>query len=206
MRERADRWIAAIASVLLIAALARILYARGGPYFTGPETIVDHVDVTKHVAHDVQLLGRRVRKMMPNGATVAGFTPAGGKAVEGIAEMLTAVDLLPDQRVRASYSVDDPSGFIPDWVIAVGGAFVDASRTNPVLRPDQAARYHSLMLDERSLPAALRVTARSDDGLLMAITHRSQPTFGLQFHPESIMTEHGGRLLANFLACVSVAA
>src|SRR5580704_1478957 len=55
--------------------------------------------------------------------------------------------------------------------------------------PLSAGRYHSLCVIEKSLPDALRVTACSDDGVIMAIAHRSQPLFGVQFHPESILTE-----------------
>jgi anthranilate synthase component 2 len=66
--------------------------------------------------------------------------------------------------------------------------------------PFAATRYHSLVVDEASLPAELRVTARSDDGLLMAFEHVRHRTFGVQFHPESVMTKQGPKLLANFLA------
>ena len=66
--------------------------------------------------------------------------------------------------------------------------------------PFVATRYHSLVVDETSLPASLVVTARSEDGLLMAFRHSTHPTFGVQFHPESVMTRQGPKLLANFLA------
>jgi anthranilate synthase component II len=66
--------------------------------------------------------------------------------------------------------------------------------------PFTATRYHSLVVDEATLPAELRVTARSDDGLLMAVEHVRHRTFGVQFHPESVMTKQGPKLLANFLA------
>jgi anthranilate synthase/aminodeoxychorismate synthase-like glutamine amidotransferase len=66
--------------------------------------------------------------------------------------------------------------------------------------PFVATRYHSLIVDEATLPKALVVTARSDDGLLMAFRHETHPTFGVQFHPESVMTKQGPKLLANFLA------
>jgi anthranilate synthase component II len=66
--------------------------------------------------------------------------------------------------------------------------------------PFVATRYHSLVVDESTLPAELTVIARSDDGLLMAFRHRTHPTFGVQFHPESVMTKQGPRLLGNFLA------
>lgn len=65
--------------------------------------------------------------------------------------------------------------------------------------PLQAGRYHSLVVEESSLPHALRVTARTSDGVVMAIEHQSLPVVGLQFHPESILTESGYTLLANFL-------
>jgi anthranilate synthase/aminodeoxychorismate synthase-like glutamine amidotransferase len=65
--------------------------------------------------------------------------------------------------------------------------------------PFRACRYHSLIVDEASLPASLRVTARADDGCVMGIERRGHQTFGLQFHPESTLTDHGYALLANFL-------
>jgi len=68
-----------------------------------------------------------------------------------------------------------------------------------VPNPLRATRYHSLVVDEPSLPAALRVTARADDGTIMALQHRRWAMFGVQFHPESILTRCGHRLLANFL-------
>ena len=65
--------------------------------------------------------------------------------------------------------------------------------------PFEAARYHSLVVREAGLPAELTVTARSDDGVVMALSHRSLPVFGVQFHPESVLTPDGEKLLANFL-------
>lgn len=67
--------------------------------------------------------------------------------------------------------------------------------------PDEirAARYHSLILDPESLPDCLNITARDADGQIMGIRHRADPTFGVQFHPESILTAAGDRILYNFL-------
>lgn len=62
-----------------------------------------------------------------------------------------------------------------------------------------AARYHSLILDPESLPFCLKVTARDADGQIMGVQHRTEPTFGVQFHPESVMTPGGDRILYNFL-------
>ncbi|HEY6430418.1 MAG TPA: aminodeoxychorismate/anthranilate synthase component II [Acetobacteraceae bacterium] len=66
--------------------------------------------------------------------------------------------------------------------------------------PFSATRYHSLIVDRASLPDVLVPTAWTEDGLLMAVRHRALPVFGVQFHPESIASEAGHELLANFLA------
>jgi anthranilate synthase component 2 len=65
--------------------------------------------------------------------------------------------------------------------------------------PFRAIRYHSLTIDPASVPAELAITARTEDGVIMGIAHRRLPVFGVQFHPESIESEHGHRLLGNFL-------
>jgi anthranilate synthase component II len=65
--------------------------------------------------------------------------------------------------------------------------------------PFQATRYHSLVVDRRSVPRDLNVTAETADGLVMGLAHASLPVHGVQFHPESIASEHGHLLLKNFL-------
>ncbi len=96
-----------------------------------------------------------------------------------------------------------------------GGSVVRAPRlmhgkTSPVLHdgsdlfagipsPFEATRYHSLIVLESTLPAEVEVTARTDEGEVMALAHRLYPTRGVQFHPESILTLHGKTLLANFI-------
>lgn len=65
--------------------------------------------------------------------------------------------------------------------------------------PFQAMRYHSLAVSKETLPDCLTVTAEAEDGEIMGIRHRSHPTEGIQYHPESIMTSVGKRLLRNFL-------
>jgi anthranilate synthase component 2 len=73
--------------------------------------------------------------------------------------------------------------------------------------PLEATRYHSLVIEPASCPAALEVTARTEDGEIMGVRHRELPIEGVQFHPESILTREGKRLLANFLArCAARAA
>ncbi len=66
--------------------------------------------------------------------------------------------------------------------------------------PLRVTRYHSLVVADDDLPAGLRVTARSEEGEIMALSHREHPLHGVQFHPEAVLTEHGHALLANFLA------
>jgi anthranilate synthase/aminodeoxychorismate synthase-like glutamine amidotransferase len=103
---------------------------------------------------------------------------------------------------------------------AVGGTIVRArepvhGRTSPVHHdginlfagipsPMTACRYHSLVVASDRLPAGLTVTARDDEGTIMAIAHEADRLYGVQFHPESILTHHGFRLLANFLAAAGI--
>jgi anthranilate synthase/aminodeoxychorismate synthase-like glutamine amidotransferase len=98
---------------------------------------------------------------------------------------------------------------------ALGGRVVQAKepihgRASPVLHngrgvfeglpnPIVGGRYHSLVVDAGTLPDCLEITARTEDGTIMAIQHRSLPVVGLQFHPESILTDCGYPLLAGFL-------
>ncbi len=71
--------------------------------------------------------------------------------------------------------------------------------------PLQVTRYHSLIVLDDGLPAELQVTARSEDGEIMALAHREWPLVGVQFHPEAVLTERGHDLLQNFLALPAVA-
>lgn len=72
--------------------------------------------------------------------------------------------------------------------------------------PFRATRYHSLIVDRATLPPALEVTAWLEDGTIMGLRHRERPIEGVQFHPESIASEHGHALLRNFLALAQVPA
>ncbi len=80
-------------------------------------------------------------------------------------------------------------------LVAHNGQRLFADLPNPLT----ATRYHSLVVPEATLPSCLRATARTADGLLMGLEHVAWPTFGVQFHPESILTTDGHRLLENFL-------
>ena len=103
---------------------------------------------------------------------------------------------------------------------AFGGEVIRAKslmhgKTSPILHdghsvfgglpsPFTATRYHSLAVRRETLPEALEVTAWTADGEIMGLAHRTRPIHGVQFHPESIATEHGHDLLANFLALGNV--
>ncbi len=65
--------------------------------------------------------------------------------------------------------------------------------------PFSATRYHSLAVEEDTLPACLSVTARAEDGEIMGLRHRALPVEGVQFHPEALLTEHGHKMLQNFI-------
>jgi anthranilate synthase component 2 len=79
-----------------------------------------------------------------------------------------------------------------------GGVFRD------IPSPFTATRYHSLAIERDSLPGTLEVTAWTDDGEIMGVQHRDRPMYGVQFHPESIATEYGHEMLANFLDLAGV--
>jgi len=66
--------------------------------------------------------------------------------------------------------------------------------------PFEAGRYHSLVVERRSFPACLEITAESDDGEIMALQHRQFRVQGVQFHPESVLTRDGKKILASFLS------
>lgn len=68
--------------------------------------------------------------------------------------------------------------------------------------PMRVGRYHSLAVDPATLPGELQITATSDDGVMMGLRHRTRPLFGVQFHPESVLTDDGLVLLSNFVKLV----
>lgn len=81
-------------------------------------------------------------------------------------------------------------------VVRHDGAGIYAGVASPLV----ATRYHSLVIDPATIPDCLEVTAESDDGAVMGVRHREFPIEGVQFHPESILTPEGDRLVANFLS------
>ena len=91
-----------------------------------------------------------------------------------------AKELMHGKQSTVSFSKDCP-------------LFYGVPETAPV------ARYHSLAADPDTIPDTLQVTAVTDDGVIMAVSHRDYPVFGVQFHPESIMTPNGKQMLENFI-------
>jgi anthranilate synthase component 2 len=86
----------------------------------------------------------------------------------------------------------------------VGRIFHDRTGVfNGLPSPFSATRYHSLIVERATFPASLRVTATSEDGLIMGLAHNERPIHGVQFHPESIESQHGHQLLRNFLTLAS---
>ena len=80
-------------------------------------------------------------------------------------------------------------------VITHGGCGIFQGIPSPV----RVARYHSLAVDEKTLPPEFAVLARAEDGEIMAMEHRQYPVIGIQFHPESVFTDHGKKMIENFL-------
>ena len=78
----------------------------------------------------------------------------------------------------------------------------NSSLFSGIASPFTATRYHSLIVDRSTLPKELKVTAWTDDGTIMALQHNSLPIYGVQFHPESILTDCGKQLLKNFLESI----
>ena len=73
---------------------------------------------------------------------------------------------------------------------------------NKIKNPFKATRYHSLIIDKKSISKNLNITAKTEDGVIMGIKHVKLPFYGVQFHPESIATEHGHQIVKNFINCL----
>jgi anthranilate synthase/aminodeoxychorismate synthase-like glutamine amidotransferase len=106
---------------------------------------------------------------------------------------------LGHQAIGAAYGANivrapEPVHGRVSWVKHAGSALF-----RQVSNPFRATRYHSLIVDEATLPTSLQITARTDDGLPMALEDADRGVYGLQFHPESVLTEFGHQMLINFL-------
>ncbi len=182
--------------------------------------LVDNYDSFVHnLARYVERLGHETRVVRNDGIDAAGVWDLRPAAV-----LLSPGPCAPVQAGCSLEIVRELTGRLPILGVclghqaiaeALGGRVVRArepmhGRASPVFHdgmgpfaglpnPFDACRYHSLAVEEASLPESLRVTARTADGVVMALQHRTHLTVGWQFHPESILTEHGYRLLAGFL-------
>ena len=177
-----------------------------------------------NLARCIHLLGVEVRVVPSHGTTVDGIRRLGPRAL--------VISPGPCTPAEAGCSVDairELRGRLPMLGVCLGHQAIAAALGGRVIRatepvhgrtsaihhdgtdlfaglpsPMPACRYHSLVIDDRQLPSGLVVTARTDDGTVMAVAHRADRLHGVQFHPESILTAHGFHLLANFLDLAAV--
>jgi anthranilate synthase/aminodeoxychorismate synthase-like glutamine amidotransferase len=182
--------------------------------------LIDNYDSFVHnLARYFERLGHATRVVRSDAIDVAGIERLAPAAV-----VLSPGPCTPDEAGCSLEVVRQLAGKLPILGIclghqaigaALGGRVVRASvpmhgRTSDIFHEGQGVffglaspmvgcRYHSLVIDPQSLPENLVVTAWSDDGTIMAVEHRKWPVVGLQFHPESILTDAGFELLAAFL-------
>jgi anthranilate synthase component 2 len=182
--------------------------------------VIDNYDsFTYNLVQYLQMLGADVRVVRNDAVTVeevAGWEP------EGI--VISPGPCTPAEAGISVKLIQRLSGSVPILGVCLGHQAIGAAFGGVVIRakqlmhgktstitadgkgvyrgiksPFQAMRYHSLVVSRDDLPHCLEITADSEDGEIMGIRHLEHPTEGIQFHPESIMTQVGKRLLRNFL-------
>lgn len=153
-------------------------------------------------------------------AGIAGLKPAGlivspgpctpneaGISVEALKHFSGSIPILAVCLGHQSLAVAFGGGFRGAKLIMHGKTSMITHDDTPIYKgmanPFPAGRYHSLAVDEATLPKDLIVDARSEEGEIMGMHHRTHPTYGVQFHPESVLTPGGKRLLKNFLDMTS---
>lgn len=182
--------------------------------------VVDHYDsFTYNLVQLVESLGQRTEVVKsdaePAEALVARrpaaviLSPGPGRP-EGAGVFLRLLELLPRQTPVLGVCLGHQAmglacgGVVERATPVHGKASLVYHEGRGILaglpNPFEAARYHSLVVRREGLPPELELTAWSEDGLVMAAQHRELPRFGVQFHPESILTPEGPRILRNFLA------
>ncbi|MGE3315484.1 MAG: aminodeoxychorismate/anthranilate synthase component II [Planctomycetaceae bacterium] len=165
------------------------------------------VDVVRNDATTIE----NVRRRQPKAVVISPgpCTPdEAGISVQLVRELAASVPILGvclgHQAIAAAFGGKVIRGAMPvhgrTSLIRHAGTPLFDGLTNPF----RATRYHSLVVDQQTLPESLKVTATTFDGIPMAIEHRTFPTYGVQFHPESVLTDSGHRLLANFLKLAGV--
>jgi anthranilate synthase component 2 len=183
--------------------------------------VVDHYDsFVYNLVQLVESLGRRTEVVRSDAEPAAALVDRGPDAVilspgpgrpEEAGCMTELLELLPDETpvlgvclghqalgVQCGGRVDRgpaPVHGKASLVFHHGVGILDG-----LPNPFEAGRYHSLVVTREDLPDELELTAETEDGLVMAVQHRSLPRFGVQFHPESILTPEGPRIVENFLA------
>ena len=184
-------------------------------------TLIDNYDsFTWNVVHALGALGAEVKVVRNDKATVDEVLAEGPDAI-----VISPGPCTPHEAGVSCELIARAAGQVPVFGVCLGhqaigevfgGAVVRApspvhgklARINHAGRgvfrglngPIQATRYHSLVVRRDDLPEALEVTAETDDGLIMGLSHRQWPIHGVQFHPESIASEHGASIFGNFLA------
>jgi len=182
--------------------------------------MIDNYDsFTYNLVQYLQMLGEEVRVVRNDVLSAAEVLACGAQAI-----VISPGPGRPESAGNCVPIIQAASGTIPILgvclghqaiSVAFGGEVVRAKRLmhgkvstvtadgksiyEGIPQPFQAMRYHSLAVARENLPACLEVTAEAEDGEVMGIRHREHPTEGIQFHPESIMTPVGKRLLRNFL-------
>lgn len=182
--------------------------------------LIDNYDsFTYNLVHYFQALGAQVEVVRNDTIRVV---DALGKKPDGI--VISPGPATPDDAGICLELIQQNAGVIPLLGVCLGhqsigqvygGKVVRAAqvmhgKTSPITHtgkgvfaglpsPYTATRYHSLIVERASLPDCLEITAETADGTIMGLQHKTLPVFGVQFHPESIASEHGHALLQNFL-------
>ncbi len=195
--------------------------ARKSPKRPTRVLVVDNYDsFTYNLVQYLGELGAQVEVFRNDAIDVPGIR---ARAPDGV--MLSPGPATPDDAGVTLQTIRELAGEVPLLGVclghqAIGQAFggrvirnhrVVHGKASPVKHRGQgilkglptpflAGRYHSLVIERRSLPRALAVTAWTDEREIMAVRHRTLPVEGVQFHPESVLTEHGKALLGNWLA------
>ena len=187
--------------------------------------LIDNYDsFTYNLFHYLGELGADVRVWRNDAITVDALLAAGPKAI-----VLSPGPCDPDRAGICLETIHRVGGKVPLLGVCLGHQAIGQAYGGKVVRapelmhgktsrmhhrgtdifrglPDnfRATRYHSLIVERASLPACLEVTAETEDGMIMGLAHREHRVYGVQFHPESIESEHGHAMLKNFLDLAGV--